>query len=134
MMESDGSNWTGTLLVADGNVRMKDGTAAAPSIVFDNDNTGVYRVGTNELGMSVNGTRIGSIAKEVSAGTVYDSAKPDAGYYLNIGDHNGAPTAGDCDANAETGRFIYDYTNHKLMVCNEQSTTRAGWDYVGLTD
>ncbi len=43
----------------------------------------------------------------------------------------GAPTAGDCDADAERGRLAIDTTNNRLYVCN--GGTRL-WDYVALTD
>jgi hypothetical protein len=134
MYESDGSAWTGSMVLGTGVVNLKDGTAASPSIVFDNDNTGLYRIGANDLGMSIAGTSAGSLAKEVSAGTVFDAAKPASGYYLNLGDHNGDPDGADCNANAETGRMIYDYTNHRLRVCNEQSASRSDWDYISITD
>ncbi len=43
----------------------------------------------------------------------------------------GAPTAGDCDAAAEKGRFYHDTTNNRLYFC--AGATRL-WDYVTLTD
>lgn len=43
----------------------------------------------------------------------------------------GAPTAADCDADAERGRFYIDTSNNRLYICN--GGTRL-WDYVALTD
>jgi len=43
----------------------------------------------------------------------------------------GAPTAGDCDADAERGRIYIDTSSNRLYVCN--GATR-GWDYAALTD
>lgn len=58
-------------------------------------------------------------------------AVPD-GKYFRIGDNNaGAPTAGDCDNDAEIGRMSIDTTNERLYICN--GATRA-WDYISLTD
>src|SRR5690606_34369645 len=37
---------------------MNDGTVSAPSIAFNNDaDTGIYRIGDNNLGLAVNGTK-----------------------------------------------------------------------------
>ena len=52
--------------------------------------------------------------------------------YLRIDDEDGAPPAGDCDANDESGRMIIDYTNDRLYICNQRSG--RGWDYIPLTD
>lgn len=43
----------------------------------------------------------------------------------------GAPTAGDCDADAERGRLVIDTTNNRLYICN--GATR-GWDFIALSD
>lgn len=43
----------------------------------------------------------------------------------------GAPTAGDCNADAERGRLYIDTTNNLLYVCN--GSVRL-WDSVALTD
>jgi hypothetical protein len=43
----------------------------------------------------------------------------------------GAPTSGDCDADAERGRQYIDTTNNRWYLCN--GATR-GWDYVALTN
>jgi len=43
----------------------------------------------------------------------------------------GAPTAGDCDADAERTRLYLDTTNHRVYVCNGAS---RAWDYVDLTN
>lgn len=51
--------------------------------------------------------------------------------YIQMNTNNGAPAAGDCDADAERGRMILDYTNNRLYICN--GATRA-WDYIALTD
>ena len=54
------------------------------------------------------------------------------GKYLQIGDNNaGAPSAGDCDADAELGRMSIDTQNFRFYICN--GATR-GWDYFSLTD
>lgn len=42
-----------------------------------------------------------------------------------------APTAGDCDADAERGRMYIETTTNRLYICN--GATR-GWDYAALTD
>jgi len=38
--------------------------------------------------------------------------------YLQIGTRSGAPPSGDCDADAEHGRMIYDYANNRLYICD----------------
>jgi hypothetical protein len=43
----------------------------------------------------------------------------------------GAPTAGDCDADAERGRMVLDTTNGRFYVCG--GATRL-WDYITLTN
>ena len=53
--------------------------------------------------------------------------------YMQIDAESGAPAAGDCDANAETGRLVVDYTNNRFYVCNALGTSR-NWDYIALTD
>ena len=52
--------------------------------------------------------------------------------YLQIDTEAGAPPAGDCDANGESGRMIIDYTNDVLYICNQLSG--RGWDHIDLTD
>jgi hypothetical protein len=132
MYESDGSAWTGTLNMGGGTIYLKAGTAASPGLVFDNGNTGLYRVAADELGLSIDGALAGSLAFSLSS--VVQAFKPAAGYYFNLSDVSGDPASGDCNANAETGRLTYDYTGHRFAVCNEQSSTRSGWDYAALTD
>ncbi len=54
------------------------------------------------------------------------------GHYLQAEDNNaGAPTAADCDNDAEYGRFSIDTANERLYICNGAA---RGWDYVALTD
>jgi hypothetical protein len=52
--------------------------------------------------------------------------------YVQIDAKDGAPAAGDCDEDSETGKMIVDYTNDRLYVCNQLSG--RGWDYSSLTD
>ena len=48
---------------ASGNVEFGDGTVSAPSISFASDtNTGLYRIGADNLGVAVNGTKIIDVA------------------------------------------------------------------------
>lgn len=51
--------------------------------------------------------------------------------YVQIDSENGAPAGGDCDADAERGRMVHDYTNFVLYVCGGAS---RGWDTVSLTN
>ncbi len=45
---------------------------------------------------------------------------------------NGAPASTVCDASAETGRIIQDYSNNRLYVCNFDGA--SGWKYMTLTE
>lgn len=38
--------------------------------------------------------------------------------YIQMGNSDGAPTAGDCDAATELGRMIFDYTNNRIYICD----------------
>jgi len=53
------------------------------------------------------------------------------GYHQVFKSNAGAPTAGDCDNDAELGRMVMDTTNERLYVCNGAA---RGWDYSALTD
>lgn len=51
------------------------GTAAAPSVTFNGDtDTGLYRVGANEIGVAVNGASVGSFSSAGWTGSVTTSA------------------------------------------------------------
>jgi hypothetical protein len=126
MKEGDGTAFEATLDLNGWRIVTGNGTAAAPAYVWDNNNTGLYRVGEDDLGVSINGV----LALDFSATDMTVAS----GYYLKLPAWNGAPTASLCDAAAEDGNMAYDYTNHKVYVCNEGSSTRAGWDYFDLTD
>jgi hypothetical protein len=68
----------------------------------------------------------------VANGVYNTSLRVPANGYLEIEeDNNGAPPAGDCDADAEKGRMAIDSTNFRVYVC--MGLTR-GWDYAALTD
>jgi hypothetical protein len=128
MKYSDGTTFTGNLDLGAGHFRLKNGTAAAPSIVWNNDNTGFYRSASDKFSVSINGTFAGHLAE-------YDTTamglEPASGYYLKfdaIVDPAAAGVTADCDSVNESGRIIYDYTNDTVMVCNDVSGTRAGWD------
>lgn len=127
MMDSDGSTFGGTWDVGGTSVQLRAGTAAAPTLYFDGDSdTGLYRAAASTVGISINGTSAGTLV----AGAGF-SLQPASGYYINAYDNNGAPGAA---CSGIGGLIQYDYTNHRLYVCNDISATRAGWDYVGLTD
>jgi hypothetical protein len=129
MYDSDGSSFSGSWDVGSSTVFVRAGSAAAPSIYFDGDsNTGIFRIGADELGVSIGGTSAGRLA-----GTGGESLKPAAGYYLNISELSGAPS-GTCSGSSGLAALQYDYTNHRFYVCNDLSTTRSGWDYADLTD
>jgi hypothetical protein len=131
MKFSDGSAYTGIWNIGGGSVRAALGTAAAPSYVWANQNTGPYSSGANVFNMSINGTNAGVIGSYTAS--ELNQTKPAAGYYIKI-DDGSDKTDADCNSNGETGRLFYDSTNHKFYACNEQSSTRAGWDYASLTD
>lgn len=128
MKDSDGSTFGGYLGLGSGSMYTGDGTAAAPAWVFDNGNTGFYKNGGDTLSVAIDGVYAGDIARPGL------SLKPQVGYYIKLDAVNGDPPSGDCNATSEQGRITYDYANHQLEVCNEQSTTRAGWDTAALTD
>jgi hypothetical protein len=131
MKFSDGSTYTGVWSAGGGSIRATSGTAAAPAYVWDNQNTGFYRSGADVMNLSIDGTNAGVIAT-YTAGELQQT-KPAAGYYIKVDDGT-AETAADCNASAESGRLFYDNTNHKFFVCNDVSTSRAGWDHIVLTD
>ena len=56
---------------------------------------------------------------------------PDGSYAQFENYSSAAPTAGDCDADAEIGRQFIDITNFKMYFCLGAS---RGWDSVTLTD
>jgi hypothetical protein len=75
--------------------------------------------------------------QETSGNSTYQSCssaecRTGSATYLATGKTSaGAPTAADCDNDAEIGRMAVDTTNERLYVCN--GATR-GWDYAALTD
>jgi hypothetical protein len=129
MYDSDGSSFSGYWDVGNTSVQFVAGSAAAPSVYFDGDsNTGFFRGGADLIHLSINGTDAGRIA-----GGSAEAIKPAAGYYINVAEHSGSPVSFACGSTV-TGAISYDYTNHRLYVCNDESTTRAGYDYADLTD
>jgi len=68
---------------------------------------------------------------KVGIGTTDPQSELQVNGYIQMNANDGAPAAGDCDADAERGRMILDYTNNRLYICN--GATR-GWDYMGLTN
>ena len=127
LMDSDGSSFGGVWDVGATSVQMVAGSAAAPSMYFDGDsNTGIYRSAADTVGVTLNGTAAGTLAGDTGF-----SIKPATGYYINMFDLSGAPAA---TCSGTGGMLQYDYTNHRLYVCNDISSTRVGWDYASLTD
>lgn len=127
MKQGDGSAFSATFDLNGWRMVAGDGTAAAPAYVWNNDNTGLYRIGNNNFGISINGTLALSVT---STDTTISS-----GYYLKIPAKNGAPSSSPyCSTSGYDGNMMYDYTNHRVYVCNEGSTAHAGWDYFDLTD
>jgi len=52
-----------TINATDGNITLDDGTAAAPALNFTNDpDTGIYRIGANNIGVAANGAKVLDIA------------------------------------------------------------------------
>jgi hypothetical protein len=52
----DGSSWVGDSLVSGGSILLNDGSAAEPTYSFISDvDTGIYRVGNNQIGVSSGG-------------------------------------------------------------------------------
>lgn len=70
---SEALDVTGNVLI-NGNLLNSDGTVSAPSITFTNDtNTGLYRIGADEIGVTTNGiqrTKIGSYGVYTSGSIV----------------------------------------------------------------
>lgn len=60
-----------------------------------------------------------------------DHLSIESGYVRFSKTSTGAPTAGDCDNDAERGRLVIDTSNNRLYICNGAS---RAWDYVGLTE
>jgi hypothetical protein len=84
-------------------------------------------------------TASGVFATQVSANTPSPISPLEVGTpgdavrsYLHIDSEAGAPPAGDCDANNESGRMVIDHTNDRLYICNQESG--RGWDYFELQD
>jgi hypothetical protein len=100
------------------------GTGAAPGLTFGGDNdTGLSAAAANTLVLSAGGA--GATLTTAEFGTA-------STVYLRTGvAAAGAPTATDCDNDAEIGRTAVDTTNERYYVCNGAA---RGWDYVALTD
>lgn len=96
-----------------GGVSTGFGSAATPSFAFTGDpNTGLYRSGPDQLGISAGGVQRVAVTPEdlrVSG-------------YLQIRVDSMAPPAADCDATAEAGRMLA--TNDGLWVC---VSSPLGW-------
>jgi len=60
-----------------------DGTAAAPGISFDGDNTGIYRPGTDQVAISTNGT--GRLFVDASGRIGIGNTSPSARFDLHTG-------------------------------------------------
>lgn len=71
---SIGSDW---MVVTSANARFKDGSAALPGLMFINDtDTGIFRVGADNFGLSVGGSQIADITSGgFSVGTTLHSDK-----------------------------------------------------------
>jgi hypothetical protein len=100
------------------------GTGAAPGLTFGGDlNTGLSAQVADNLVFSAGGAGATLNPTEFrTAATVYSATGHSAA---------GAPTAADCDNDAEIGRFSIDTTNERFYVCNGAA---RGWDYAALTD
>src|SRR5436190_2599564 len=67
------------------------------------------------------------ISTQASTGDALDISA--GGYLRYVKESAGAPTAGDCDASGEQGRWSWDSTNKRLYHCRGA----AGWEYLGST-
>jgi len=132
-MDSDASSFSGAWDVGSTSVQLRAGTAAAPTLIFDGGTTGFYRHSADAVGVAISGTAAGIWGSATSASPPGVAIQAASGFYLNIADISGSPTLS-CTGSNYTGSLIYDYTNHRLYVCNDQSATRAGWDYAGAAD
>lgn len=96
-------------------------------------NVGIGTINPTVL-FEVNGTAKFSGAGNVGIGTTAPDSLltvGSSGYMQFKSTAAGAPTAGDCDADAERGRLLIDTSNNRLYICNGAS---RAWDYIALTD
>lgn len=111
---------SGTVTVG-GAIREVDGSAATPAYSFSNDtNTGIYRVGSDDLGFAVNGTLVFEISG--ASGAINRN-----GQIFNLDGASGAP-AYTFTADTDTG--IYRISNNVLGF--SAGGVRVGIDANGL--
>lgn len=80
---------TTSFMAAANQVRVQDGSAGSPSISFLNQtNTGIFRIGTSDLGFSAGGTEYLRIGNTGAAGAVHSSA---VGGFSNVINSPGNP-------------------------------------------
>jgi hypothetical protein len=119
------SDTTKKVSIADLLKNASAGTAAAPGIAFDGDNTGIYSPGADQLAISTNGT--GRIFVDAD-GQVGINSAPQSAFGLRVSPANGQTNAlvslvagtnsatsridfGDSDSN-DVGRIVYNHANN----------------------
>ena len=114
-----------------GLLKVSDGTAAAPSITFTNDTKkGFYNVGTNLIGISINGGLVGSFYYTATdAGMSMSTYRGNVNVPMNF-------ISRDNDAAASVG-FVFDTSNtfttagSKLASFRTGTSEKAYIDYTG---
>jgi hypothetical protein len=113
-----------------------DGTLAAPSITFDQDNdTGYYRSGSGAVSFASNGVAAGTWSSAgVTAPALIPtgSSVPANGVYLPAANTVGVATNGvqrinieaDGDINIDGGGVFYDATNNRLAIGTTSPSTK----------
>jgi hypothetical protein len=119
-------NWGGTIdLGDDGGIATSRSVSTPTGYTFENDNDTGFG-GSADTSISVGG---GGASQTSITATIFGPAANTS--FIYVDKYAGAPTAGDCDADAERGRLALDTTNSRLYLCG--GATRL-WDYITLID
>lgn len=112
-----------TIIGDEGQITLQDGTAAAPSLFFQNDtDTGIYRPAANTLGISVSGTQVAYFDPN---GLTIPTAGIEAGGSLHAANGNANNPSLSFTGDQDTGFFRHQP--------NELGVALGGTQYATLT-
>lgn len=108
VLTSNGSAWVSTAPTSGGGtVSLNDGTAASPSLNFTSDtNTGVYRVGADQVGITAGGTNRVTVSTSAVTTTVAVVGPSGLGTSTPVYTFSGDTTTGMAYLGAGSVRFI----------------------------